>query len=66
MNYLRQLALTCFGRTPLRVILLKEIYKTQRFLLESQHNRDYFTKQCEFHEMRLNEMVELLKQHGGV
>lgn len=62
MNALRQLALTCFGRRSIKDILAKDIYKAQRFLLEAQHNRDYFVKQCEFHEMRLKEMTTTLAQ----
>lgn len=49
-----------FRRKPINRIIEDELDKAMRFLIESEHNRAYFTKQCEFHEMRIAELSEYL------
>ena len=49
-----------FRRRPLNKIVEDELDKAMRFLIESEHNRAYFTKQCEFFEMRIAELSEYL------
>lgn len=49
-----------FKPTPVSKLAERELYRAKRSLLDSQHNRDYFTKQCEFHQIRIKQLTDML------